>query len=120
MRNGFHPDECGSQRERLGKGYRAPGVGVKTGEGGKELFGEGSGELGLHQCRAADDGYAKAVRRLQQRNAIGSYCLSRKAHGFRHCEIDWKLDDFEMVLLPADFTRHSYELFEAEVVSRFE
>ena len=45
-----------------------------------QLFRQRSGQLGVHESRAANDGNAKAVRRLEQGNTVGSYFRRRSPH----------------------------------------
>ena len=113
MRYRFHSDERGGERERLGERYCAPRISGKTGKGGVQLLWQRSGQLGLHEGRAADNRDPETVCRIQQGDAIRSNCLRRKPHRLCHREVYGKLDDLEVVLAAADFMRYGKKLLEA-------
>jgi hypothetical protein len=98
VRNRFHSDQRGTEGQQLGECYRAPSIAVEFGEGGTKLLGKRSRELRLHECGASNYSYSKAVRRLEQRNAVGAHTLGGNPYRLGHCEVDRELDDPEVVV----------------------
>ena len=119
MRNRFHANQCGSERQRLCERYGASGIAVEPGESRAKLVGERSRELRLHESGAPNYSYVEAVRRLQQRDAVSTHTLGRNAYCLRHGEVDRELDDLEVVVLASHLTRDGYELLEAQMVPGF-
>lgn len=116
VRNRFHSNQRGSDRQRLRERNGAPCIAVETGECGAKLVRKRPGELRLHKSGASDDRDTNSMRRFQQRNALSANTLGWNAYCLRHSEIDRELDDPEVVVLPSDLTRDSYELLEAQMI----
>ena len=84
-----------------------------------KLFRQRLSQLRVHESRAADDGNAETMSRLQQRNAVRSHNLCRGPHRLCHRKIDGKLYNLEVMSLTTHLARDGHELLEAEMVSSF-
>jgi hypothetical protein len=115
----FHSDQSGHDRKRLRERYRASGIALEPRKGGVHLLRQCPRQLGLHERSASHHRDTQATRRLEKRHPICLNALSGETHCFCHREVNGKLDDSEVVVIAGNLSRKAYQLFEAQMVSRF-
>lgn len=115
----FHSDQGSHEWKGLRECYCPPGIALKPRKSGLHLLWQRPRQLRLHQRSAPHHRDTQATRSVEKWDAIFLDALSGQTHCLCHCKVDGKLDDPEVVVIAGNLSRNAYQLFEAQMVSRF-